>query len=176
VTLFVSTVRSPLGVLVIAAGQTAVCALEYPDEWPRAEHRLRRTRGPTRFVSGSDPAGARRRIERYFEGDLFACDDLPIDPHGAAFDQRVWRELRRVPPGATISYRDLACRVDCPSGFRAVGAANRRNPLAIVIPCHRVIGATGDLRGYAGGLERKRWLLDHEARHSARMSRVRATG
>jgi methylated-DNA-[protein]-cysteine S-methyltransferase len=112
--------------------------------------------------SGADPTGAVPRLEAYFSGELNALADLPVDPRGTPFQLRVWRELQAITPGQPISYRDLAERVGCPSGFRAVGSANRLNPLAIVVPCHRVIGADGGLRGYAGGLDRKRWLLAHE--------------
>lgn len=92
--------------------------------------------------------------------------DVPLRAHGTPFQKRVWDELLRIPYGQTISYQDLARRIGQPTASRAVGLANGRNPLAIVVPCHRVIGASGQLTGYGGGLPRKRWLLDLEARQA----------
>jgi methylated-DNA-[protein]-cysteine S-methyltransferase len=161
-TLSITTWNSPVGALVVASHATAVCALEFADEWRRAERYLARRFGSPAVISDGDPAGAVPRLEAYFSGDLKALDDLAIDPRGTPFQMRVWRELRTIAPGQPISYRDLAERVGCASGFRAVGSANRLNPLAIVVPCHRVIGADGGMRGYAGGVDRKRWLLHHE--------------
>ena len=102
------------------------------------------------------------RLRAYFEGDLTALDAIPVDPPGTPFQLEVWRELRTIGPGETISYGELAKRVHRPNASRAVGLANARNPVALIVPCHRVIGSNGDLTGYAGGLEAKRWLLCHE--------------
>jgi methylated-DNA-[protein]-cysteine S-methyltransferase len=99
----------------------------------------------------------------YFAGSWSALAALPLDPHGSDFQRRVWRALREIPLGATASYGEIAQRIGRPGAARAVGDANRRNPIAIAIPCHRVIGGDGRLVGYAGGLARKRWLLAHEA-------------
>ena len=167
-----ATVASPLGDLVVAASGTSVCALDFVEEWPAAEERLRRRWSAAVVVQGPDPAGATGLLEAYFGGDLQALGDLAIDPGGTPFQRRIWDELRRIPPGRTITYGGLAGRAGCPSA-RAVGTANRVNPIAIVVPCHRVVGSDGTLRGYAGGLERKRWLLAHEARHSAPDARGR---
>ena len=103
-----------------------------------------------------------RALGRDFTGELHALDALPVATGGSAFQRRVWRALRDIPPGTTISYAELALRVERPSAFRAVGLANGANPIGIVVPCHRVIGSDGSLTGYGGGLERKRWLLAHE--------------
>ena len=105
-------------------------------------------------------------FERYFAGSCAELLELPLDPQGSEFQRRVWRALREIPLGATASYGEIALRVGSPGAARAVGDANRRNPIAIAIPCHRVIGGDGRLVGYAGGLERKRWLLAHEARNA----------
>lgn len=121
---------------------------------------------PPSEPSPADPlaeARLRRELDAYFAGAL-ARFTVPLRPEGTAFQHRVWRALAEIELGATSSYGALARRLGRPSASRAVGAANGRNPIAIVVPCHRVIGADGTLTGYAGGLERKRWLLAHEAR------------
>jgi len=104
----------------------------------------------------------REAFERYFDGEVDALAQLPIVALGSDFQMRVWRELRRIPPGKTLSYGQLARRVGNPKASRAVGSANGRNPLCIVVPCHRVISADGSLGGFSAGLEAKRWLLRHE--------------
>lgn len=106
---------------------------------------------------------ARRQLERYFAGRLRDFD-LPLAPAGTPFQKRVWKALSNIPYGTTISYGEQARRVGKPSAARAVGHANGRNPIGLIIPCHRVIGADGTLTGYGGGLNRKEWLLRHEAR------------
>jgi methylated-DNA-[protein]-cysteine S-methyltransferase len=108
-------------------------------------------------------AAAREQLEAYFDSRLLHFD-LPLEPHGTDFQRRVWDSLKLIPFGETISYAELARRVDKPKAVRAVGAANGRNPLMIIVPCHRVIGADGSLTGFGAGIDRKRWLLDHETR------------
>jgi methylated-DNA-[protein]-cysteine S-methyltransferase len=108
-------------------------------------------------------SAAREQLDAYF-GTRLTRFDLPLEPRGTDFQLRVWDSLRAIPFGETISYAELARRIDHPKAVRAVGAANGRNPLMIVVPCHRVIGADGSLTGFGGGIERKRWLLDHETR------------
>jgi methylated-DNA-[protein]-cysteine S-methyltransferase len=115
----------------------------------------------------------REQLDAYFAGELSEFD-LPLAPHGTPFQRRVWDELARIPFGETTSYSELARRLGDPKLVRAVGLANGRNPIAIVIPCHRVIGADGSLVGYGGGLDRKRWLLDHEAVASGRQLNLAA--
>ncbi len=114
---------------------------------------------------GRDPAGvldrARAQFEEYFAGTRMTFD-LPLAPMGTAFELRVWALLREIPPGRTVSYGDLARKLGDPRAVRAVGRANGQNPLPIVVPCHRVIGADGSLVGFGGGIARKRWLLEHE--------------
>lgn len=102
-----------------------------------------------------------RQLRAYFAGKLQAFD-IPLSPPGTPFQRRAWEELCRIPYGMTISYAEQARRIGRPSASRAVGGANGRNPIAIIVPCHRVIGANGTLTGYGGGLDRKQWLLDHE--------------
>jgi methylated-DNA-[protein]-cysteine S-methyltransferase len=108
-------------------------------------------------------AAARDQLDAYFDARLRQFD-LPLEPQGTEFQRRVWDSLTLIPFGETISYAELARRVDKPKAVRAVGAANGRNPLMIIVPCHRVIGADGSLTGFGAGIERKRWLLDHETR------------
>ena len=108
-------------------------------------------------------AEARRQMEAYFAGELTEFD-LPLNMIGTEFQKTVWRELLNIPFGVTISYGELAERVGNSSASRAVGAANGRNPISIIVPCHRVIGSNGKLTGYGGGIERKEWLLAHESK------------
>ena len=108
----------------------------------------------------------KRKLADYFSGNLTSLDDIPVRTEGTVFQRKVWSELRRIPAGTTLSYGQLAKRIDQPTASRAVGLANGSNPVAIVVPCHRVIGSTGALTGYGGGLERKRWLLHHEATYA----------
>ncbi|HEX6535328.1 MAG TPA: methylated-DNA--[protein]-cysteine S-methyltransferase [Gemmatimonadaceae bacterium] len=104
---------------------------------------------------------AREQLGEYFAGRLTTFD-LPLAPRGTPFQHRVWNALREIPYGRTVSYSAIALRIGAPDAVRAVGAANGRNPLSIIVPCHRVIGADGTLTGYGGGIDRKRWLLAHE--------------
>jgi len=106
-------------------------------------------------------ARARQQLAEYFAGTRTAFD-VPLDPAGSAFERRVWDALRTIPYGATLSYSELARRLGDVRATRAVGTANARNPIPIIVPCHRVVGASGELTGFGGGLDRKRWLLEHE--------------
>jgi methylated-DNA-[protein]-cysteine S-methyltransferase len=106
------------------------------------------------------------QLHAYFAGDLMAVAEIAVDLDGTPFQQRVWSALRKIPVGETTSYGKLASKIGYPGSARAVGTANGLNPVAIIVPCHRVIGSDGALRGYAGGVERKRWLLSHELKHS----------
>ena len=109
-----------------------------------------------------NPHGLSDVIRRYFAGELAAIDRIPVETGGTPFQREVWLALREIPCGTTTSYGALAKRIGHPAAVRAVGTANGANPVAVVLPCHRVIGANGSLTGYGGGMERKRWLLDHE--------------
>ena len=118
------------------------------------------------LLRGKATESVRSALESYFAGDLGALDALACDAPGTPFQRAVWAALRAIPAGTTESYGELAARIGAPKAFRAVGLANNRNPIGVVVPCHRVIGADGSLTGYAGGLPRKQWLLAHEARHA----------
>lgn len=148
-----SYMDSPVGVLLLAADETGLRLIEFPDprhpmrpgdDWYESDHPLLRE--------------ARTQLDDYFLGTRRDFD-LPLAPRGTDFQRRVWRELRRIDYGATISYAQLADRIGRPEAVRAVGAANGRNPLPIVVPCHRVIGANGSLTGFGGGLPTKAFLL-----------------
>ena len=145
---------SPLGKMLLVASDTALTGLHFVDEkyYPGIAVDWQQT------PSAAMIAQTRRQLDEYFAGRLTEFD-LPVDPEGTAFQCGVWRELQKIPYGTTINYGTLARRIGNPSASRAVGAANGSNPISIVIPCHRVIGANGDLTGYAGGMARKEALL-----------------
>ena len=166
-----TSIDSPVGPLRIITQGGALTAIEYtgprPDgATPRSSAVLAAARSAGRPVGERDDAEpllveAVRQLEAYFARDLKEFD-LPVAPQGTPFQLRVWAELRKIPHGVTISYGELAARLGDPNGSRAVGLANGRNPIPIVIPCHRVVGADGTLTGYAGGVERKQLLLELE--------------
>ncbi len=164
------SVPSPIGALVIVAdAEGRLCAAEFADHHGRLEKSLRLQFGAGRYelTQARDPAGLSTAISAYFAGDLGAIDDLPVAAGGTEFQRRVWEALRRIPGGATTSYPALAQKIGRPAAVRAVGTANGANPVSVVVPCHRVIGTGGSLTGYGGGIERKRWLLAHEAKAAA---------
>jgi methylated-DNA-[protein]-cysteine S-methyltransferase len=151
---------TPLGELLLLADDAGLRGLYLPDPRHGPAHASGR-------AAEAPFAAAREQLDAYFAGELETFD-LRLAPAGTAFQLRVWEELTRIPFGETISYGELAGRLGEPRAVRAVGLANGRNPISIVVPCHRVIGADGSLVGYGGGLERKRWLLEHEAVASGR--------
>jgi O-6-methylguanine DNA methyltransferase len=160
--LAVSSVDSPLGTILVVSANGVLIALDFEEYRPRMERLLRGRFGAFELLHAPLEAPVTAALGRYFEGDFGALAALRAEPGGSAFQARVWRALRAIEPGTTVTYGALAHELGLPSAARAVGYANSLNPIAIVIPCHRVVGASGDLTGYAGGLQRKRWLLDHE--------------
>jgi len=156
------TIDSPIGELTVAARGSKVCLVHFGPASPAVRASLARWYPEAQIVDDTDPAGAAAVLSRYFDGDLNSLDEIEVELHGTAFQQLVWTTLRCVAAGTTTSYAKLADRVGSPSAVRAVGAANGANPVAIVLPCHRIIGSNGSLTGYGGGLDRKRWLLQHE--------------
>jgi O-6-methylguanine DNA methyltransferase len=154
--------------MLALATDDGLCALEFtgPNRLTRLDARLRRWFPPHEIVDGDTPALARTRawLAAYFDGRSARIDGLPLDMHGAPFEKRVWEALVAIPPGRTTSYGAIAKQLGSAGASRAVGAANGANPIAIVVPCHRVIGSSGSLTGYGGGLDRKTWLIDHERR------------
>lgn len=156
---YFTTLESPIGVLTLTSDGSALTGLYMEAHVGGAD--------------ASEIAGCERRpdaapfretilqLEEYFAGKRRVFS-VPFAAKGTAFQQQVWHALSEIPFGVTCSYADIARRIGNPAGVRAVGLANGRNPISIIVPCHRVIGASGALTGYGGGLERKRWLLQHE--------------
>lgn len=150
--------------LVVTDEEQRLRAIDWSDCEARMHRLLRLHYGEEGvvLVEGDTPRAVRGVLERYFAGDLGAIEALTVATGGTAFQREVWAALRTIPAGETRSYGELAEALDRPRAVRAVGLANGANPIGIVVPCHRVVGKGGALTGYAGGVERKRWLLAHE--------------
>jgi methylated-DNA-[protein]-cysteine S-methyltransferase len=161
---------TPIGRMLGLASEAALVALEFStvERHDRLEARLGRWVHPYTVDDGSNPPldAAAAWLDDYFAGRAADAGALPLVMHGTEFERRVWERLRAIPAGRTRSYGDIAAELGLRNGARAVGLANGANPLAIIVPCHRVIGSNGTLTGYGGGLDRKQWLLDHERRWS----------
>ena len=151
--------QSPIGRLLLTSDGSALTGL-YMEPRRKAQN----TEGWQEDLLAAPLPAAVRQLTEYFAGNRRNFD-LPLRPQGTVFQQRVWRALMEIPYGETCSYGALAKRIDNPGASRAVGLANGHNPISILVPCHRVIGADGTLTGYGGGLDRKRWLLAHEGLH-----------
>ncbi|WP_372706758.1 methylated-DNA--[protein]-cysteine S-methyltransferase [Brevundimonas sp.] len=162
-TLTLDRVATPVGeVLLVTDMDGAVRALDFQDYEERMTRLLHRHAPGAALVDGRAPEAVRTAVEAYFGGDLRALDSVVVRTGGTVFQRTVWAALRAIPAGETRSYGQLAAAIGAPRAVRAAGLANGQNPIAVIVPCHRVIGANGMLTGYAGGLERKRWLLAHE--------------
>jgi len=157
-----SHLDTPVGRILIAATANGLNGLDFAESDEHVRARLEKTFPGATFSSGPFAKAAAKRVAAYFDGDLKALDALDTAAVGTAFQKKVWAALRKIPMGATASYAQIARAIGNPAAVRAVGAANGRNPVALVVPCHRVIGADGSLTGYASGLWRKQWLLQHE--------------
>jgi methylated-DNA-[protein]-cysteine S-methyltransferase len=156
---------SPVGPITLVSCAEGVNALEFQFEGSQAlvEKRLASHWGMQVCLHPRRQAtDFRRRVESYFAGDLRAVEGIPVKTRGTGFQQTVWQALRTIPAGRTTTYGALAERIGRPKAVRAVGLANAMNPVAVIVPCHRVVGANGSLTGYAAGLPLKEWLLDHE--------------
>jgi methylated-DNA-[protein]-cysteine S-methyltransferase len=160
--LWIDRLESELGPLTIGADGENLCLLEFSGSEARLNAYLKKRFGSVRVCEADDPLGVTSRLRAYLNGDPQALDDIPVRTGGTPFQERVWSALRTIPIGTTLSYGRLAAKLGQPTASRAVGLANGLNPVVIVVPCHRVIGANESLTGYGGGLERKRWLLEHE--------------
>ncbi len=161
--------ETPLGELLIVADHDGnLRAIDWTDHEARMRRLLRLHYDEDGFSlePARRPSSLTNAIGSYFAGELSAIDTLPVQTAGTPFQRDVWRALRQIASGSTLSYAQLAERIGQPSAVRAVGLANGSNPIGIVVPCHRVIGANGSLTGYGGGIERKRWLLQHEREHA----------
>jgi len=175
--LVLDRLATPIGtMLVVTDADERLRALDWDDYEARMHRLLRLHYGDRGFVltEGRAPHYVRTALDAYFEGELSAIEQLPVATGGTELQREVWAALRTIPVGATLSYGALAKKIARPSAARAVGHANGANPIGVVVPCHRVIGANASLTGYAGGLERKRWLLAHErsARRGAQLALV----
>lgn len=155
-------IASPIDDVLIVVDGEQMCALDFADCSRRMMTLLEKRYGTVHLIQTSNPYGYSDLVRRYFAGDYHSLDAIPISTGGTPFQQQVWSALRLIPVGTTSTYGELAAQLGKPGAYRAVGATNALNPIGIVLPCHRVIGANAALTGYAGGLERKRWLLQHE--------------
>ncbi|MBL8376465.1 MAG: methylated-DNA--[protein]-cysteine S-methyltransferase [Burkholderiales bacterium] len=155
---------APFGELLAVTERGTLKALDFGGYEERMHALLARRVPGYRLVPGRSEVP--RALAAYFAGDLEVLDDLPVAPGGTEFQDAAWHALRSIAPGTTATYGEQARRIGRPAAVRAVGAANGRNPIAIVLPCHRVVGKSGELTGYAGGIMTKQWLLAHERRHA----------
>jgi methylated-DNA-[protein]-cysteine S-methyltransferase len=168
--LTLATRATPIGDMLLATdGGGNLRAADFADCEARLRALLVRRFGASGFdlVPGTAPPLIADALDRFFAGAIRAIDAIPVESGGTAFQTSVWQALRQLPPGAPLAYGRLAERLGRPQAARAVGHANGANPFCVVIPCHRLVGADGALTGYSGGTSRKRWLLDHEARHAS---------
>ena len=160
--LLVDYIPSPIGKIVIVVDGERLCSLDFEDHTERMMRLLKRRYPEAQLKQVADPHGFSTRISDYFAGAYGSLATIPVHTGGTPFQQQVWSALREIPVGETLTYSQLAARIGKPKAARAVGMANSLNPIAIVLPCHRVVGCNAALTGYAGGVDRKRWLLGHE--------------
>jgi len=159
---------SPVGTLLLITDETGnLRGLEFEENEARLMRLLRHYYPAHILEEGPAPTEIKRALSNYFAGDTHALSQIPTAMPGTPFQQSVWTALRSIPAGSTTTYGQLAANIGRKGASRAVGAANGANPIPIVVPCHRVIGADGSLTGFASGLDRKQWLLTHERRHTA---------
>jgi methylated-DNA-[protein]-cysteine S-methyltransferase len=155
--------QTPIGIaLLVTDADGALRALDWEDYAPRMKELLRLQCGVVTLKETRAPATMRKALSGYFKGDLDRLSTVKWRVGGTPFQQKVWHALPKIPAGTTMSYGALAAKLKTPNAMRAVGHANGSNPISVVLPCHRLIGANGSLVKYGGGLERKRWLLAHE--------------
>ena len=158
-----SWLETPVATLQIVVDEDAVVrVLDFDNDSPRTRRLMKIHYADIPVVEGETPKTIRAAFDRYFAGELGALADIPWRVAGTDFQRQVWQALTEIPAGETRTYSQQAARIGRPAAVRAVGLANGANPIGIVIPCHRVIGSGGALTGYGGGIERKRWLLNHE--------------
>jgi methylated-DNA-[protein]-cysteine S-methyltransferase len=163
--LLIDRLPTPAGeMIVIADVEGNLRVIDWTDHEARMRQLLDQQygKGTYTLTPARDPGGLSSAMRRYFKGDRSVIDKLPVKTAGTPFQRSVWKALRNIKCGTTISYAELARRIGRPTAVRAVGLANGQNPISVVVPCHRVIGSNGSLTGYGGGLPRKKWLLEHE--------------
>ena len=165
---------SPVGMIDLLTNGHVLVSLDFRTHEARRTELLQRYVGAVQVTKATQRSEALTRLEDYFAGDLQAIKSLAVEQLGTPFQQKVWAALRTVPVGTTATYQQIAEQIGSPKACRAVGLANGANPVAIVVPCHRVIGANQTLTGYGGGLERKQWLLEHEGVNLATLPSRRA--
>lgn len=166
--LSIDRLATPIGELIVVVDADGkLRAVDWTDYESRMKGLLDRFSGKARYklVPARDPGGVTSAMRRYFKGDIAVLHNLAVTTSGTPFQTNVWRALRKIKDGTTVSYAELAARIGKPKAVRATGLANGQNPISIVVPCHRVIGSNGSLTGYGGGLNRKQWLLAHEGVH-----------
>lgn len=174
----IERIPTPIGGMwVVSDRQQRLRALDWEDFEARMQRLLNLHYGDGRveLVPGRTPDAVREPLSAYLRGELRAIDRVAVETGGTAFQREIWAALRRIPAGQTQSYGGLAAKLGKANAVRAVGLANGANPIGVVVPCHRVVGSDGRLTGYAGGLSRKRWLLEHEGVPFAAEHRVAAT-
>jgi methylated-DNA-[protein]-cysteine S-methyltransferase len=155
-------IRTPIGEMILVARDGALLLLEFEDATGRVEREMKLRFRTHELQHTENPFGLSQIMQDYFNGDINAINTIFTDGGGTQFEKQVWAELRKIPTGSTVSYGSIARKLGDINMSRAVGTANGRNPIAIVVPCHRVIGADGSMTGYGGGIARKEWLLRHE--------------
>ena len=161
--LHLDRMATPIGIaLLVSDADGVLCALDWEEYEPRMKQLLRLQYGAVTLRNARAPAETRAALTAYFKGHLDRLGAIAWRVGGTPFQRKVWTALPKIPAGTTMSYGALAAKLDMPKAMRAVGHANGSNPLSVVLPCHRLIGAGGSLVKYGGGLERKRWLLAHE--------------
>lgn len=160
----IAVVHTPIDALTLAARDGRLCILHFGAREAPVRATLQRWYLGEAIERRRDPGGVATALAKYFSGQLDVLDTIEVEMNGTPFQQRVWQTLRTVHAGHTASYSEIARTIGAPAAVRAVGAANGANPIAVVVPCHRIIGSNGTLTGYGGGLRRKEWLLRHEGR------------
>ena len=158
-------IAAPIGEILLVTDGDVLVSLDYKGYEHRMMRLLEKRYGAFALVDSDQDQRLQpliKKLQAYLAGELTAIDTIPVHPGGTKFQAQVWQALRSIPAGTVMSYGELARHLGNPAAVRAVGTTNSLNPISIVLPCHRVIGANGNLTGYAGGIERKRWLLEHE--------------
>ena len=153
---------APFAEILIAVDNGKLAALDFNGYEARMQRLLSKRYDEVKLTEKSNPCGFSACLRAYLAGELDALNEIPVDTGGTEFQRAAWQALRTIPVGRTATYAEQATRIGRPKAVRAIGAANGQNPIAIVLPCHRVVGANGSMTGYAGGVATKEWLLRHE--------------